>query len=278
MEVSEAFSNPSLQHIVVTIFLLTAVRVLLRRTYAAVSRYVGMMVESLTLALGLVFLLLRPFVVQSYFITDPSMRPTLERGDFLLVNKIQYRIAPPRRGEAVVFRANDSGDAGPTEIVKRLVALPGDTVEIRPGSISVGDKIFRNTGIRQVLGIALPSRNESATDLPPLRLASDAIWVGNQPISPREFARRAGLPETLPVRLQPGMVLRNGKPLIEDYVSEDPEYLVPPRRIPSGRCFVLGDNRNQSHDSHRGEEIRLTNIVGRAELVFWPPQRVHFLP
>jgi len=80
------------------------------------------------------------------------------------------------------------------------------------------------------------------------------------------------------VRLQPGMVLRNGKPLIEDYVSEDPEYLVPPRRIPSDRCFVLGDNRNQSHDSHRGEEIRLINIVGRAELVFWPPQRVHFLP
>jgi len=278
LELSEAFSNPSLLHIVVAISALTAVRILLRRTDAAVFRFFGMMVESLTLALGLVFLLLRPFVVQSYFITDLSMRPTLERGDFILVNKIQYRFITPRRGETVVFRSSDSGDAGPSEIVKRLVALPGDTVEIRPGSIAVGDTIFRNTGIRQVLGIALPSRNESAPDLPPLRLASDAVWVGSQPISPREFARRAGLAENLPVRIRPGMVLRNGEPLIEDYVSEDPEYRVTPRRIPRGRCFVLGDNRNQSHDSHRGEEIPLTDIVGKAELVFWPPQRVHFLP
>ncbi len=237
-----------------------------------------MCVESLTLALGLVFLLLRPFVVQSYFITDLAMRPTLERGDFILVNKLLYRFSSPKQGDTIVIRDSNVVESGPTEIVKRLVALPGDTIEIRAGEIVIGSRTFRNAGIRQVLGLSLPSRNETPSDVPSLRLASDAIWIGNQPISPLEFARRAGLSDRLPVRIQPGMVLRNGHPLIEDYVSEDPEYLVPPRRIPSGRCFVLGDNRNQSHDSHRGEEIRISDIVGRAELVFWPPQRVHFLP
>src|SRR4028119_375516 len=62
------------------------------------------LLEALLVALVVVFLILRPFVVQAYFIPSESMHPTLRESDRLLVNKLVYRFGPPRRGEIVVFR------------------------------------------------------------------------------------------------------------------------------------------------------------------------------
>ena len=71
---------------------------------------------------------LRTFVVQAFWIPSGSMIPTLMPGDRVLVAKFWYRFSEPKRGQIVVFRY----PLDPTrDFVKRLIALPGETVEIK---------------------------------------------------------------------------------------------------------------------------------------------------
>lgn len=105
-------------------------------------------------------LLLKTFLVQAFFIPSESMLPTLEVSDRVLVNKVVYDVRDPRRGEVVVFRDEESlppesvsrsaldriGEflstglgTAPTErdFIKRIIGLPGDTVEMRDGVVHV---------------------------------------------------------------------------------------------------------------------------------------------
>jgi signal peptidase I len=65
----------------------------------------------------------------------------------------------------------------------------------------------------------------------------------------------------------------NGKALEEPYLSRPTLYTLNPTPVPSGQYFVLGDNRNNSVDSHGGWTVPRENIVGRAWIVYWPPSR-----
>lgn len=88
------------------------------------------------------FLIIRTFLVQTFVITSGSMENTLEVGDFLLISKAAYgavipgtesRVpgyADPRRGDVIVFRAAHEPNM---DLVKRLIALPGDTIGMRDG-------------------------------------------------------------------------------------------------------------------------------------------------
>ncbi len=123
------------------------------------------------IALALVIaLLIKAFLVQAFYIPSASMEPTLARGDRVLVNKLSYRFGEPKRGDVVVFRdpypdpcdsasADRSGcDAGlvrgalnwfaeafglPTgdtrDFIKRIAALPGETVALFDGDVFVCD-------------------------------------------------------------------------------------------------------------------------------------------
>jgi len=82
--------------------------------------------------------------------------------------------------------------------------------------------------------------------------------------------RIIGLPgET--VRVEGGRVYVNGRPLREPYIAEPPRYRGV-WRVPPGEVFVLGDNRNNSTDSHVFGPVPMNRIVGRAVLVYWPPE------
>ena len=97
------------------------------------------MIDSGLVAVLLVFFILRPFVVQAFYIPSGSMEPTLLIQDRLLVNKGIYYLRDPQRGEIVVFRAPLRASRVEKDFIKRVVAIPGDVLEMH------GGKLYRNT-------------------------------------------------------------------------------------------------------------------------------------
>lgn len=76
------------------------------------------------------------------------------------------------------------------------------------------------------------------------------------------------------VAVQGGTVYVDGVPLAEEYIAEAPEYEMPPVLVPAGQFFVMGDNRNNSNDSHVWGFLPQENIIGRAIYRFFPLERV----
>ncbi len=76
------------------------------------------------------------------------------------------------------------------------------------------------------------------------------------------------------VKVKAGTVFIDNQPLSEKYIDEDPNYNYGPVTVPAGQYLVLGDNRNNSYDSHLWGFVPKENIIGKAFVRFWPPQRV----
>ena len=94
--------------------------------------------DSLLVAVLLVFLILRPFVVQAFFIPSGSMEETLQINDRILVNKFIYFLHPPRVGDVVVFVSPRAADPDQKDFIKRVTGLPGDRLAVH------GGKLYRN--------------------------------------------------------------------------------------------------------------------------------------
>ncbi|MGB3292293.1 MAG: signal peptidase I [Phormidesmis sp.] len=91
------------------------------------------------------------------------------------------------------------------------------------------------------------------------------------------FVKRVvGLPGQQ-VEIRDGQVWINQVPLIEDYVNAAPDYQWGPETVPSNAYFVLGDNRNESGDSHVWGFLPEENIIGEAYKIYWPTERVRSL-
>lgn len=76
------------------------------------------------------------------------------------------------------------------------------------------------------------------------------------------------------VNVANGKVYINNKPLKEDYIAESPDYRWGPQPVPENQVFVMGDNRNNSNDSHIWGFLPRENIIGRAWFRFWPLDRI----
>jgi signal peptidase I len=88
-------------------------------------------------------ILLRTFVVQTFFIPSGSMDPTLKVGDRILVDKLAYHLHGVDRGNIVVFKRPANEDCGGlpvADLVKRVIGLPGDTVSLRRGDVLIDGK------------------------------------------------------------------------------------------------------------------------------------------
>jgi len=80
------------------------------------------------------------------------------------------------------------------------------------------------------------------------------------------------------VSVHNGFVYLNGQPLHEPYIAQQPAYTTQPQKIPQGYYWVLGDNRNDSNDSHIWGLLPRDYVIGKAWLVYWPPSLWRMVP
>lgn len=178
-------------------------------------------VESIVVAFVLA-MIIRTFVVQAFKIPTGSMRMTLVEGDIILVNKFIYgakipilnfrlpKVTQPNRGDVIVFVYPQDPKK---DFIKRLIALPGESVEIKNGTIYINEK--------------------------PLL---DSVF------SQRYYYNRG------------------------DFGQEGQKIIVP-----NGSYYVLGDNSASSQDSRYWGFVPAGNILGKALVIYWPPQRIRII-
>jgi signal peptidase I len=76
------------------------------------------------------------------------------------------------------------------------------------------------------------------------------------------------------IAVHSGQVLIDGKVMPQPYEKEPPDYEMEAVMVPTASVFVMGDNRNNSADSHVWGFLPIRNIIGKATVRFWPPLRV----
>ena len=103
------------------------------------SRMMRTLLEWIAVAVGAlaVALLIKAFLLQAFYIPSSSMESTLIEGDRVLVNKLSYTFGDPSRGDIIVFEKppNASGDIN--DLIKRVIALPGETLSLRDGDVYI---------------------------------------------------------------------------------------------------------------------------------------------
>jgi len=80
---------------------------------------------------------IRLFVIQPFIVDGQSMEPNFENNDYLITEKISFKLRPITRGEVVILRPPDNPSVN---YLKRIVAIPGDTIEIKDGQVAVNGK------------------------------------------------------------------------------------------------------------------------------------------
>ena len=184
--------------------------------------------EALSIALALA-LVIRTFLLQAYKIPSGSMEPALLIGDHILVNKIDYgfrmpdsffgfelpglshgryvmRLGEPSRGDVIVFVYPEDRTK---DFIKRIIGIPGDTVEVRDGVVFINGK--------------------------------------QSPDPHKHLTVQSELPQAFLFRG------RNFGPIT----------------VPDEKFFVMGDNRDQSHDSRFWGYVDINDIEGKAMFIYW---------
>jgi signal peptidase I len=190
------------------------------------------------------------------------MQPTILPGDVVVIDKLAYdlrvpftftrlaRWADPARGDIVVCFSPEDG----TRLVKRIVALPGDTVELR-------DDVLWLNGIRQTY-TPLPADAPGVRDLPAAERAS-AIFA-------REHLAASSLSRAPAASAAPDD--RNPHPAARSHAvmalpARPALRTWGPVRVPAGHYWALGDNRDNSHDSRFNGPVPRSAIIGRVRAV-----------
>ncbi|MEY4174940.1 MAG: hypothetical protein RI900_2105 [Actinomycetota bacterium] len=137
-----------------------------RRRLNAWLEWVIVVVVAVTAALGV-----RAFVLQQFAVSGHSMDTTLHDGDRVLVNKLSYRLHDPNRGDVVVLKTLEG--AGERDLIKRVVALPGETIEYRSCTLYVNDREL----IEPYLDPTVVTPNSCGPDQAKITIPADYVFV-----------------------------------------------------------------------------------------------------
>jgi len=203
----------------------------------------------------LVVLLLRSFLVEPFRIPSSSMMPTLLVGDFILVNKFAYGVRlpvlhtkiiemdSPKRGDVAVFRypRNTAVD-----YIKRIVGVPGDEISYRNKVLHVNGQPMPQMPIGRYTGVGSGVNSTgSLHSIETINSVEHSVLI------------RVGTPD-----FPPGcQVLLRGS-----------------IKVPEGKYFAMGDNRDNSNDSRCWGLVSEENLVGQAFAIWmsWDSQRSGF--
>jgi signal peptidase I len=222
------------------------------------------------LALALLAWAFRSFVVAPFSIPSGSMLPTLYIGDYLIVAKWPYGYSRysfpfgfptfegrllvhlPARGDVVVFR-HPSEDA---DLIKRVIGVPGDTVELRGGELILNGRAVAR---RALAPYKLPiSANTPCRVVPP---ATALVAQAGR----HAYCVLPAYLETLPEG--PSYTVLDQTATTADDFG--------PVKVPLGHLFLMGDNRDDSLDSRFSPAeggigmVPVENVIGRAAFTFW---------
>jgi signal peptidase I len=116
-------------------------------------------------------LVVRAFVLQQFAVSGHSMDTTLHDGDRVLVNKLSYRMHDPNRGDVVVLKTIEG--AGERDLIKRVVGLPGETIEYRSCVLYVNGKEL----VEPYLDPTVVTLNSCGGDQTKLTIPTDHVFV-----------------------------------------------------------------------------------------------------
>jgi signal peptidase I len=120
-------------------------------------------------------LLIKAFLFQAFYIPSDSMVPTLQTDDRVLVNKLSYRLHDVNRGDIVVFKAPPGADPKVKDLVKRVIGLPGETVEHRDGRVYVDGQVLKESYLPR--GTRTDCAQFKADCFPSGPIPEDHYWV-----------------------------------------------------------------------------------------------------
>ena len=150
-----------------------------RPSTAALGKAVREWVIVLTIALGSAFFI-RVFVLAQYYIDGPSMKTTLQPNNRVLVNKLSYRLHDVNRGDVVVFDriTKDGTEVVHDDLIKRVIGLEGETVEIHDCTVSIDGKVLEEPYLDpEHIARPDPSARCRITDLAPQVVPEDHVFV-----------------------------------------------------------------------------------------------------
>ena len=104
--------------------------------FASVGKFIVSLLETVVVAL-VISIVLYIFVMTPHEVLGSSMFPTYKNGEYLMANRISYRIGKPDRGDVVIFKYSDTQD-----FIKRVIGLPGDSVMLKDGQLYLNNKLL----------------------------------------------------------------------------------------------------------------------------------------